>query len=302
MPLLLTSGSTMGFKIREVPLVGIFRYKNPGQFMSEIIITDPQTVRVLNSIQVAGGITEGISPGLLNAGDDDIFGEAFVFSAETDEPGFSADLLRIFLDESKSAAPGSESGGDWNFILLRLKNGISAPAFISSLNKKIEPYGLTAVNWRIASGTSAILALLVQALFNSGIFLVSVVGVVAVINILLISVFRRVREIGTLRAIGASDFYIRSLIYCENIFIAFTAGLAGVTAGSLFFRWLNSMNLRINNKLIAAVLDGPVVRIEFLPPLAVFSFFVAVLLGMAATVYPVEAAVRIEPVTAVQRG
>jgi ABC-type lipoprotein release transport system permease subunit len=53
-PLLLTSGGAMGFKIREVPLVGIYKYKNPGQFMNEIIIIDPQTVRVLNSIQVAG--------------------------------------------------------------------------------------------------------------------------------------------------------------------------------------------------------------------------------------------------------
>jgi ABC-type lipoprotein release transport system permease subunit len=50
------------------------------------------------------------------------------------------------------------------------------------------------------------------------------------------------------------------------------------------------------------LLDGTVLRIEFSPYTAVFSFAVAVLLGLAAGVYPVEAAVRIEPETAVRRG
>ena len=300
-PVLLTSGSTVGFKIREVPLVGIFRYQNPGQFMNEIVITDPQTVRVLNSIQVAGGLTEGIPLDLLNAEADDLFMSA-AFGDDADEPGFSADMLQAFLRDPTVAASVTETGGDWNFIMLRLKKGISPAAFIASLNKKIEPYGIAAVNWRTASGTSAILALLLQALFNAGIFLVSVVGVVAVINILLISVFRRVREIGTLRAIGASDLYIRSLIYCENIFVALLAGFAGVAGGFLFFRWVNSMDLHISNTLVASVLNGSVLHFDFLPQVAVFSFFVAVVLALAATIYPVEAAVRIEPVVAVQRG
>ena len=302
MPLLFTSGGEMGFKIREVPLVGIFRYQNPGQFMNEIVIIDPQTARVLNSIQVAGGMAEDIVS-ILPGGDfDDIFGVAAAEGGETGDVEFSADMLQTFLRESKDGAGEAQIGGDWNFILVRLKKGVSPSAFIASLNKKIEPYGVTAVNWRTASGTSSILSLLVQALFNAGIFLVSVVGVVAVINILLISVFRRVREIGTLRAIGASDRYIRSLIYCENIFVALGAGIAGIAGGALFLRWINSLDLHITNDLVASVLDGSALRLEFLPGVAAGSFALAVALAMAATVYPVEAAVRIEPVVAVQRG
>ena len=213
MPVLFTSGGAMGFKIREVPLVGIYSYKNPGQFMNEIVIIDPQTARVLKSIQVAGAETGEGSLHLPAGNIDDIFGEAFAQDYEISEVEFSADFLRNYLSELRTDMLNEGTGGDWNFIILRLQKGISANAFISSLNKKIEPYGLIAVNWRIASGTSAILILLVQALINSGIFLVSIAGVIAIINILLISVLRRVREIGTLRAIGASDVYIRSLFY-----------------------------------------------------------------------------------------
>jgi ABC-type lipoprotein release transport system permease subunit len=302
-PLLFTSGGTMGFKIREVPLAGIFRYQNPGQFMNEIVITDPQTVRVLNSIQVAGTDYTGVTTGgdLLSVDPDDLFSGAFTSDYGLEETEFSADILQDYLSET-TYEPSAEIGGDWNFILLRLKKRSSADSVIASLNKKLEPYGVSAVNWRIASGASAILTLLVQALFNSGIFIVSIVGVIAIINILLISVFRRVREIGTLRAIGASDFYIRALIYSENIYIALAAGFTGVCGGALFLQWINSLNIHISNDLIVSVLDRTALQIEFLPHVALVSFAIAVFLVLAAGVYPVEAAVRIEPETAVRRG
>ncbi|MDR1072939.1 MAG: hypothetical protein LBL45_04605, partial [Treponema sp.] len=51
--ILLTSAGIVGFKIREAPIVGVYQYKNAGQFMNEIVITDVQTARTLVSIQVA---------------------------------------------------------------------------------------------------------------------------------------------------------------------------------------------------------------------------------------------------------
>jgi ABC-type antimicrobial peptide transport system permease subunit len=269
--------------------------------MNEIVIVDPQTVRVLNSIQVAStSEAEGIFLDLPGADPDDIFSDAFTAVNDADDVEFSAELLQQFLSESGTG--DIEIGGDWHFIILRLNKGVSAAAFISSLNKKIGSYGLAAVNWRIASGSSAIMTLLLQALFNFGIILVSIIGIIAIINILLISVFRRIREIGTLRAIGASDVYIRSLVYCENLFVSLLAGFAGIIGGLLFLSWVNSLDLHISNELIVSMLNRTVLQLEVLPYIACFSFVVAALLGLAATVYPVETAVRLEPVAAVSRG
>jgi ABC-type lipoprotein release transport system permease subunit len=303
MPLKLTSGSSIGFKIREVPLTGIFRYVNPGQFMNEIIIVDPQTVRVLNSIHTATSTqTQGFSTQLLNAELDDIFSGTFMFDDKPAENEFSAEMLENYLTVSKNDNNNPETGGDWNFIILRLKKGISISGFIHSINKKLEPYGLTAVNWRLAAGTSAILITLIMVLFNSGIFLVGLCGIIAIINILLISVFRRVREIGTLRAIGASDSYLRFLIYAENIIVATLSGLSGVLFGLIFIKWINTINLKISNKLLVSIMNGQILQIEYMPVIAVYSFLLAVILGLIVTIYPVETAVRIEPVSAVQKG
>jgi putative ABC transport system permease protein len=315
MPLLFTSAGSTGFKIREVPLTGIYRYRNPGQFMNEIILADPETVRVLNTIQTASSVFEvdGEATDLLDISLDDLFagtvdsetGGQYAASGEDPVEEFSTGLLDSFLsrEEETVSPPVSQTRGDWNFILLRLEKGISSGRVIAELNGKLAPLGAVAVSWRIAAGTSAILVLLIQTLFNAGVFLVSVAGVIAAVNILLISVFKRVREIGTLRAIGAGDGYIRGLILGENIILALTAGSLGVLGGCWFIRIINAMGIVIPNPLIVSLLgSGPVLSIDILPGIAVSSLAVAVVLGFAASLYPVETAVRINPIVAVRQG
>jgi ABC-type lipoprotein release transport system permease subunit len=310
--LLFTTAGEAGFKIREVPLVGIYRYRNPGQFMNEIILVDPETVRVLNSIQTASSAFEAeeAATDLLGLSLDDLFAESSEGENETpytvpDMSGeFSAGALDSFLSGVKEeSAPPPESGGDWHFILLRLDGSVSPGRVIADLNEKLAPLGAVAVNWRMAAGISAILLLLIQALFNAGVFFVSVAGIIAVVNILLVSVFRRTREIGTLRAMGAGNGYIRCLIMGENIVLALAAGCLGICGGLLCIRVINAAGVTIPNPLLASLLGGgPVLRIEFLPRIAAFSLTVAVILGAAASLYPVETAVRIDPVIAVRQG
>jgi ABC-type antimicrobial peptide transport system permease subunit len=240
---------------------------------------------------------------LLDANTDDIFNDIFSINeneAITEE--FSAEALELYLSENKTEETVNLSGGDWNFIILKLENNKKTGSFISSLNKKIEPYGVTAVDWRIAAGTSAILLLLVQALFNIGVFLVCIAGVITVINILLIGVLRRTREIGTLRAIGASDMYIASLILQENLVLTVFAGAVGILGGILFIKWINSLSMIIQNELIASLLGGNVLSLGFIPSVAVLAFILAVLLGIVVSIYPINVTVRVEPMEAVRKG
>jgi ABC-type lipoprotein release transport system permease subunit len=301
-PLLLTSGGDLGFKIREVPLVGIFRYKNPGPLMNEIMVTDPQTARILASIQVASAAAPGADD-FFDRSLEDIFDEGTVLVDDSGaEESLSPDALLSYLDSFTDEPLLPLEGGGWNFIVLRLEKGVSPGTFISSLNKKVKALGVTAVGWRLAAGNSAILLLLVQSLFNGGIFLVSAAGIIATVNILLIAVFRRTGEIGTLRAIGAGDGYIRCLILGENLILAVLAGALGVLAGAWCVAALNAAGLVIPNALIASLLGGAVLRLAFIPQVAAFSFGLAVLLSLAASVFPVETAVRIHPIVAVRQG
>jgi ABC-type lipoprotein release transport system permease subunit len=303
--ILLTSAGNAGFKIRELPVTGIYQYKNAGQFMNEIVITDVQTARVLTSIQVASSDAEAGEGAatLMASAIDDLFEEdAFRTAPETDEE-LSPEAVSSFLSESRrEETPVQTGGGDWNFIILRVqkKNLSSTGSFITALNKKLAAYGVVAVNWQIAAGQSATMMIILQTLFNSGISLVSIVGIIAVINILLISIFKRKREIGTIRSIGAADGFIRSLFFGENIVLSCASGLAGVVAGYFFFQLINSMHIAIPNSLVASLFGGVVLNIEFFPQSAAAALALAVILGFVSSIYPVEEAVRMEPAAALR--
>ncbi|MDR1375019.1 MAG: FtsX-like permease family protein, partial [Treponema sp.] len=273
-PLLLTAAGAAGFKIRELPLLGIYRYRNPGPLMNEIVITDPQTARILASIQVASSdaLAGEDALGLLDSAMDDLFGEA-LFDEETSpeesaDSGLSPESVAAYLGSFTGGEEGFLAGGGWNFIILRLEQGASAGKVISSLNKKINPMGAAAVNWRIAAGNSAILLFLVQSFFNGGIVLMSVAGVIAAVNILLIAVFKRTPEIGTLRAIGAGDGYIRVLVLGENLVLSCAAGILGVLGGFWCIQAVNKAGIVIPNSIIASLLGGSVVKLHFMPVVA----------------------------------
>ena len=307
MPVLLSSAGAAGFKIREVPIVGIYRYENPGQFMEEIVIADPQTVRVLQAIQVA---TAPADEDEFISWDPDAWNSGSAFETNIDYhyiekysgEGIDPESLINLLNSREYPNDAELTGGEWNFILIRLNPGIVPAVFIKNLNKKLEPYNVYGSGWRVAAGTSAIMLLLLQSFFNIGGFLISIAGIIVVVNILLISVFRRTREIGTLRAIGASDSQIRFLILGENCFIAFLSGIAGIIGGVFFLRMINSANITISNELVASLLGGVILRIGFLPLTAAVSFSIALFLGAAASLYPVTTAVHIEPIVAVRQG
>ncbi len=301
---LLTTAYSWGVKIREVPLVGIYSYTNPGQLMDQIVLLDAQDARILSAIQVASAEVEVSDDalGLLDDDIDDLFGEGDDSELFAEEESFSINYLEQYLSAETETESVDVSGGDWNFILIKLQNNTSVNRVIRELNKQLSAYGVMAVGWRTAAGLSAILALLVQTLFNAGIVLISIACIIAIINILLIAVFRRTREIGTLRAIGASDGYIRSLILCENTVLSFAAGIVGVVMGIVLISVINDMHIVIRNDLIASVLGGSEINLDVSFGISVTSLFVAVVLGFLASLYPVQMAVKIDPIIAVRQG
>jgi putative ABC transport system permease protein len=88
----------------------------------------------------------------------------------------------------------------------------------------------------------------------------------------------------------------------ENIILAALAGGIALAAGYGVVFFINSRDITIPNNLIASLLGGSVLRMSFIPGVAAASFVMALALGIIASVFPVEMAVRIEPVVAVRQG
>jgi ABC-type lipoprotein release transport system permease subunit len=220
------------------------------------------------------------------------------------QTGFSPETLAEYLggfagEDGEEEEAGS--GGDWHFMLVRLEAGAEAARVAAELNGKLLGLGLVAVDWRVGAGEAAIVLFLVRMMFNGGVVLAGVAGVIAVVNILLVGVFRRAGETGTLRAIGAGDWYIRAMVLGENAVLSLAAGILAVGCGYAGIRVVNGLGIAVGNGIIAALAGGTPVEMRFEPAVAWRTVGAALMVGLASSVYPVEAAVRIAPAQAVRR-
>ena len=305
---LLTAGGNSGFKIREVPIKGIFQYRNPGPFMGEVVISDAQTVRALSSVLAEA--TEDIeleneALELLDNDLSDLFGSEDSLFEEVDSASVVQDSLidNLYVELARDDEVEKPwVGGDWNFIIVRLPEENSALLARSRLNNRLSSLGVHAVGWQTAAGNSALMVLLVQNLFYIGILLVCIAAIVTIVNIILISVFRRIREIGTLRAIGASDRYIMSMLGFEILVLSLFGGITGVFFGKGVMSYINGLEWPIPHPIIAALMGSPVLQVSFYFDLAIWAVFLSVIIGLISAIIPSIKAVKINPIEAVRQG
>lgn len=135
----------------------------------------------------------------------------------------------------------------------------------------------------VVSGLGAILNALTLALAAIAAISLSVAGI-GIMNVMLVSVSERTREVGLLKALGAGRRQILSLFLAEAVLLSTLGGLVGLTFGYAAV-----------GVLISVYPDLPA-----RPPLwAVFSALsLAVAVGAAFGVLPARRATRLDPVAA----
>ena len=146
-----------------------------------------------------------------------------------------------------------------------------------------DPFGVVTAEalqklWKgISAGAFALM------IFISGISLV--VGGIVIMNIMLVSVIERTREIGIRRALGATRRNIQLQFLTESILLALGGGLIGVVIG-VVIAWV-----------ISALSPMPtLVR----PSLVLSGLLVAVLTGMVAGFVPARRAAALPPIDALR--
>jgi len=132
-----------------------------------------------------------------------------------------------------------------------------------------------------AEGSSRVMALLLAAVASISL----VVGGIGIMNILLVSVTERTREIGLRMAVGAQRFHVLMQFLVEAVLISVTGGVAGIIVGvaaseimALFAGWTKPVS-------VAAIAVG-----------FVFSAAVGVFFGF----YPARKAAHLDPIQALR--
>ena len=116
-----------------------------------------------------------------------------------------------------------------------------------------------------------------------GIGFITLLGAsIALMNIMLVSVTERTREIGVRKALGATPLKIRQQFIIEAVVICQLGGIAGILFG-----------LGVGNLLATTVFDSP-----FVMPWAwiMFGFFVGTIVGLFSGYFPAHKASKLDPI------
>lgn len=117
-----------------------------------------------------------------------------------------------------------------------------------------------------------------------------VVGGIGIMNIMLVSVTERTREIGLRKAIGANNFNIMSQFLIEAVIVTLIGGIIGIIGGSLA------------SYLISVVINFLGYDWDFIlsPFSIILAAVVASAVGLVFGIYPARKASRLEPVEALR--
>lgn len=310
----LAIGVSGGQTIREVTICGIYEKANVDSAMIDLCYIDPNTARTFADLTYgsvfAEELPETVDLGLSDLSEDDLFGSFEDDMFEISDASMDDTLLteedydNILGDTSLRDLLNTVDDGAWNFMLLKLKDRDDAPQVIAELNNIFQEKGImcTAVDWEAAAADFIETTGLLSGVFTIMIIILAVVVFIVIMNTLVVSIFERTAEIGTMRALGGSRGFIRKLFLTEAITTSGFACLAGVILGLLVCFILNACHITVADSSAKVILGSA--SLGFIPTVdSVLSTAITILLGsILANLYPVSLALRITPLKAMNQG
>jgi len=302
---LLTATTTAGIKVREVPVTGIFRFRNALPQLDFVSLVDITTLRTLTGMTVSAPaeqiLTDEQMAGLGTVDEGELFGggEAGPLVQEA-ETGASPPSV-LDLGERAESVVDSRA---WHFLLLKLRRPGAADRVTETLEQIIadEDLGAQVLGWVEAAAPLSQLSDGFKIVFNVVIIVIAVVAVIIIMNTLVISVTERMSEIGTMRAIGARKGFVRRMIGAETVTLAFVFGGAGVVLALVLLAVLGATGIRATNLFLRILFGGEVLRPAVSPGSVAFSLLMVAAIAVLSSLYPLAVALRISPRQAMGTG
>ncbi|HAE21290.1 MAG TPA: hypothetical protein DCG47_03070 [Spirochaetaceae bacterium] len=217
--------------------------------------------------------------------------------------------MGIMLDSLKSAEPSADklyAGLSASVSMFargeRDESGAQTPfqALMREQNKEDWEgvrYRLFTIN-ELLSQIEQIVAALDTA---AGVILVVlfIIIMVGIANTFSMVMFERIREIGTMRAMGVQRSGVRQMFLFEALFLAIGGAVAGIAAALLVMGGLSLINFGMDSPAFLILKNG---HLSFyLPPLrAMGNIAIIALLTLLAVARPAGAAARLEPAVALR--
>ena len=303
-------GDTLQFKISEgfssriraVPLTAIYEYSVENAILDKIVLTNPETVRaIMDMSDLTDADKIDLSDDVESLLSDDDLDDLFSEAVDLDKGVVTEQ--EIISDEELAAFQESYTNStSWNYLICRVADPKETDKLIKNFNKFFakSDWPVEAVNWRSSAGSTAFYLYILRLILNFGIIVILAAGFIVVNNTLVINVLDRIREIGTMRAIGANKRYITKECAAETIIMAFVAGIIGCILGIIASHVVSAIHVTFSNDFLIQLFGGRVLTTTVSPANLACSFALSIFIGLVAWISPLINALRVNPVEAMQ--
>ncbi len=160
---------------------------------------------------------------------------------------------------------------------------------------------IKAVSWQQASGTMGQFVTLARLVLYTVVLIIFAVALVIINNAMVMATLQRVKEIGTMRAIGAQRRFVVVLLLVETVAVGLAFGALGAAIGAGVVRLIGTAGgIPASNDQMYFFFSGP----SLVPHLGAASLGLSLAIVLAVSVlsglYPALIATRVAPIEAMQ--
>lgn len=173
---------------------------------------------------------------------------------------------------------------------------------VDRITEKLNEMGFTAMSAKQMLGVISTIFLILRAVLGALGGIALFVAAIGIVNTLVMSIYERFREIGIMKAIGASNKDISKIFLYEAGSIGFIGGVLGVITGFILGKALNAVASYFINRASSTGYSPFAGMNLFEVPLWLFfgAILFAIVIGIIAGVYPARRAARLDPIDALR--
>jgi ABC-type lipoprotein release transport system permease subunit len=159
---------------------------------------------------------------------------------------------------------------------------------------------LRALAWQKAVGITGQFTVLMRAILYAAVIIIFVVALIIINNALVMAALERVREFGTLRAIGAQRRFICSMLVLESVVTGLFFGTIGALVGSVAVILMGKKGLPAWNDVVTFFFSGPRLYPTLSSGNLALALAVVLIVSIVSSGYPAWIAMRVSPRQAMQ--
>jgi ABC-type lipoprotein release transport system permease subunit len=159
---------------------------------------------------------------------------------------------------------------------------------------------LKAISWQKAAGLIGQFTILMRVVLYTAVLIIFVVALVIINNALVMATLERVREIGTLRAIGAQRRFVLTMLILESIVVGVVFGVLGAALGAVLMGVLGKVGIPAFNDVFMFFFSGPRLHPGLGGHNLILALAVVLFVSIVSSIYPAWIAMRISPLQAMQ--